>query len=150
MELELERRRKAKERMKTERDKKEEERRKEKIRRKERFQKQKRLQEAWNNIRWITEYISENQDRWEIERLERDEETRRKRLEWEKADRFKKIEFLRERDRLKREGKLNQANQSWVWEDWRQDKEPKMLNQLIQLETEEDMWPSDRMSYTFT
>ena len=126
---EIEDRRLIKERMRTEREKREEERRRSKERRRAHLEKHRRIQEAWRTLRWITAYIEENEEIWEIERLEREVEMRKIEDEWNKSKRFEKIAFLRERERKIRNGeqlvenKDSQENQSWYWTEWRMTKE---------------------------
>ena len=93
--------------------------------------KQKRLQEAWENLRWISKFIEENSEMWEVGKLERLEERRKKELEWEKARRFEKIAYLREKKRKKDAGIAEEENpldMTWTWEEWRkqpEEEEPK-------------------------
>ena len=105
------------ERMKSEREKKEEERRRAKERRRQKLEKHRRLQEAWLTLRWIAEYIKDNKELWEFERLEREVERRRQGESWEKSKRFEKIAFLREKSRREKEEvgveRISTTSQSW-------------------------------------
>ena len=65
------------ERMKSEREKREEERQRAKERRRQKLEKHRILQEAWLTLRWISDYIDENEELWEFERLEMEVERRR-------------------------------------------------------------------------
>ena len=53
-------------------------------------------------IRWITTYIDTNNEKWEREKLERDQERKTRLEEWDKSERFRKIATIRERMRKKR------------------------------------------------
>ena len=46
--------------------------------------------------RWVTNYIDENQDRWEKEKKARETDARRKAEDWHKMQRFEKIRMLKE------------------------------------------------------
>ena len=127
--------------------------------RRERFQRQKRLQEAWETLRWISKYVEENSELWEIEKLEREVERRKKIEEWEKLKRFERIEYLRSRDKRKREGikEVDDMDKSWIWSEWKrgekggkkEGRKPEEEDK-IEVETSEDMWPKDRINYTFS
>ena len=45
--------------------------------------------------RWITHYIDVNSDRWEIEKIERKDISRKKLLDWDKTARFQKIRIIK-------------------------------------------------------
>ena len=80
------------------------------------------LQLRWEMLRWVSSYLDENQEQWEIEKRERERKVLLE--EWDKAERFRKIEILRERDRKKREEKEKGTEEknlsvSWTWEAWR-------------------------------
>ena len=59
------------------------------------------MEERWELMRWITGFIEDNQEQWEIEKLERDQEWRSRIEYWDKSERFKKIAMIRERKRRK-------------------------------------------------
>ena len=42
--------------------------------RRDRIKKKRIMEERWELIRWITEYIDRNKEKWEREKLERDQE----------------------------------------------------------------------------
>ena len=42
------------------------------------------MEERWELIRWITGYIDSNKEKWESEKLERDQERRTMLDEWDK------------------------------------------------------------------
>ena len=67
----------------------------ENVRKKERIDRKRRMEERWEIIRWLTHYISENSDRWEVEKRERDQQLKRRLDEWDKEQRFKKIVMIR-------------------------------------------------------
>ena len=60
---------------------------------------QKRMQQRWEMLRWVSQYIEQNQESWERGEREREIERKKKVSEWEKMKRFEKIEYLRKRDR---------------------------------------------------
>ena len=49
----------------------------------EKLEKYQQLCDKWSLLRWSTENLNENSDRWELERLEREKEIERELLEWE-------------------------------------------------------------------
>ena len=153
IEKEIEERRKAKEKMRNEKEKREEERRREKVRRKERLATHQRLQNAWETLRWITAFIEENAEVWEIEKMEREEERRRKVLEWEKSQRIEKIAFLRAREKRKREGLIEEndveMNKTWVWEEWRRDNPNQNTDYDKEEKIDEVIWPTGEIRYNF-
>ena len=51
----------------------------------------------WGMLRWITQYIKENEEKWEEELNEKLEKERKELEEWNKAKRFEKIEKLKEK-----------------------------------------------------
>ena len=130
--------------MKTEREKREEERRRSKERRRQRIEKHRRIQEAWVTLRWISEYIEENEEIWEIEKLESKVKLRESQNEWEKAKRFEKIAFIKERERKLKNGEVDEVieeDHNWCWTKWRTTKDH---------DREEDSWPQDSTNFTFT
>ena len=150
-EREIERRKRVIAELKSEKEKKDEEKLREKIRRKERMEKHRKIQEHWETLRWITNYIEEHQEVWEIERMEREEEMRIEKEAFEKAGRFQKIEILREKDKKKREEsgekisttpKSDQKRKGWKWETWRTSSEREILD--------ETKWPREVMNFSFT
>ena len=104
--------------MATEREKKEEARRKAKEERRQKLEKHRRTKEAWLTLRWITKHVEENEEIWEIEKLEREVERRRVEEEWEKSKGFEKISFLKEKERRKREGineEISKDPPDYIW-----------------------------------
>ena len=89
--------RREKERNREKKMKKEEKLRMEENARKERMRVKKMMKERWEMIRWVTGYLSRNQERWEVEKRERDQERRRRLDEWDKEEGFRKISMLREK-----------------------------------------------------
>ena len=77
--------------------------------REEKLLKEVEIREKRLLLRWTTEYIEKNSERWEKEALVREQEQKRKLQDWEKKNRFEKIHFLKEKLRLKRIG--NQESQ---------------------------------------
>ena len=72
--------------------------------REEKLLKEVEIREKRLLLRWTTEYIEKNSERWEKEALVREQEQKRKLQEWEKKSRFEKIHFLKEKLRLERDG----------------------------------------------
>ena len=113
----------------TEQIKKEKEKRKaEKLRKeslkKERIEKAKVLGKRWEMLRWLTNFLKENKEKWEVEKKEREEENRKILDDWERAKRFEKIRKLKERwDRKdhEKDKPLPAENpcQKETWEVWR-------------------------------
>ena len=66
------------------------------------MEKQKLLTEKWALYRWITEYIDENNERWDRERTDRKETEEKRIAEWEKKNRFEKIRELKRKLREKK------------------------------------------------
>ena len=64
---------------------------------KERFEKIEKVKERWAMMRWVTEFIEENSERWEKERNMGLEKERKELLDWEKSSRFEKIKKLKEK-----------------------------------------------------
>ena len=62
----------------------------------ERKRKQRMLEEKWEMMRWITEYIDQNQERWEVQGKERRKEFKQKLDDWDKRDRLEKVKRLKE------------------------------------------------------
>ena len=124
-EIRREEAKKQRDRKRSEWMKKEEETRRLDEKKKERLLMKKRMEERWEMIRWVSQYIEANQENWEIEKRERDETRGEKIEQWEKAQRFQKIEILRERDRRRME-RLKEENveidgSGWKWNEWRKD-----------------------------
>ena len=116
------------------------------------MKKQRRLQEAWENIRWISRYIEENQEQWELGRMEREEERKEKIREWEKAGRMRKIELIREREKEKKKGITSEkVAPHWCWEEWRKNKTDKDNKTQISTENDEksDNWPLYKINFSF-
>ena len=57
-------------------------------------------------LEWITNFLKENEEAWEIERNEKIKEANKEIREWEKLKRFEKIELLRKKWKEKNENKL--------------------------------------------
>ena len=56
-----------------------------------------KVKERWAMMRWVTEFIEENSEKWEKERNIRLEKERKELLDWEKSSRFEKIKKLKEK-----------------------------------------------------
>ena len=83
------------------------------------------MEERWEMIRWVTGYLSRNQERWEVEKRERDQERRRRLDEWDKEERFRKISMLREKMGRRGEREKGKDDESIRdgWTKWRQEEE---------------------------
>ena len=55
------------------------------------------LQSKWEMMRWVTKYLAENMDRWELERKERDRDMKKKIDDWNRQTRHEKIREIREK-----------------------------------------------------
>ena len=69
---------------------------------KERNEKKRKLEEKWALLRWITNYIETNNEKWEKGRKERQEKGKNEVLEWERKTRFEKVAALKEKERARR------------------------------------------------
>ena len=78
---------------------------------KARLEKKASLEEKWTRLRWVTQFIDENKDKWERWRRERENDARESLESWDDMDRENKINMLRERM-----GKT----------DWRQQEKPRV------------------------
>ena len=83
------------EKIEKEREKRKKEKLSKELEKVERKKKAEMLGKRWEMLRWLTEFLKENQDKWELERLDREKEHRKKLETWEKAKRFEKIEILK-------------------------------------------------------
>ena len=91
------------------------------------MEKQKLLTEKWVLYRWITEYIDENNERWDRERTDRKETEEKRIAEWEKKNRFEKIRELKRKLREKKttempENREQNAEKAENWTVWRSEK----------------------------
>ena len=75
----------------------EEKRRKKENEKKVRIEKAKILGQRWAMAKWITQFIKENQERWDLEKMEKEKIERKYLEEWEKARRFEKIRILKKK-----------------------------------------------------
>ena len=55
------------------------------------------LEERWEMAKWISSYISENEEKWRVEKREREENSRKWLEDWSRLERFEKIRKIRER-----------------------------------------------------
>ena len=65
--------------------------------RKDRLKKQEMLSKRWGMLRWVTNYINENQEDWYLSRILQEEETRLELENFKKLKRFEKIEYLKKK-----------------------------------------------------
>ena len=63
----------------------------------ERKEKIKQLSQHWAMLRWVTEFIHENQEKWDKERVEKEKEASEELEKWNKYRRFEKISKLKEK-----------------------------------------------------
>ena len=63
----------------------------------EKLEKQKQLSQHWGMLRWVTEYIQEHQEDWELEKMEKEREAREELENWNKSRRLEKIAKLKEK-----------------------------------------------------
>merc|ERR1711954_240879 len=56
-------------------------------------------------LRWVTKYIDENSEKWEREKVERENEVNKQLNDWDKKRRKEKIKILQEKWMLKRSEK---------------------------------------------
>ena len=61
------------------------------------------INKRWDMLDWITDFMKENEEAWELERKEKIKEANRELREWEKLKRFEKIELLRKKWKEKNE-----------------------------------------------
>ena len=92
-EREMERRKK----VVIEKKKKAEEKKREEFEKNERREIKRKCEERWELLRWITQYIGDNEERWKKEKRERDGENEKILAEWEKNKIFEKIKVLKEK-----------------------------------------------------
>ena len=64
--------------------------------RRERLERKAQLENRWEMLRWITEYIDQNKDRWDEEARERRKDQGETAAEWENRSKVEKIEILKE------------------------------------------------------
>ena len=95
----------------------------------EREEKVRLLSQRWAMHRWVTNFINENQEKWENERKLREEKAREELKSWEKMKRLEKISKLKEKWRKDRTPgeKLAKENEKptreETWEVWRKKSE---------------------------
>ena len=98
--------------------------------RRDRTKKKRAMEERWELIRWITNYKDKNKEKWEREKLERDQERRTRLEEWDKSERFRKIAMIREKMRAGKKQKTEELKRETCWKSWRQGKEQVDENEL--------------------
>ena len=64
---------------------------------KARMEKKTSLEEKWTRLRWVTDFIDENKDKWEMWRRETEKDTGENLESWDNKDREKKIQDIRTR-----------------------------------------------------
>ena len=65
--------------------------------RKTRIEKAKLLGDRWAMLRWISNFIKENEEKWTKERIEKEEIERKELNEWNKAKRLEKVALLKKK-----------------------------------------------------
>jgi hypothetical protein len=93
------------------------------------------LEEKWEMLRWITEFIEENDKEWMTNKEKRQEEEKRSTPNWEKIKRLEKVDTMKEKyrkdieeegkenipvekekeDKEKRKLKAGEKRQAWSW-----------------------------------
>ena len=63
--------------------------------------KQNTLYKRWEMMRWVTNYIDENTEKWEIEKEKRDRNNKQRLQDWAKLSRFDKINQIKEKQAIK-------------------------------------------------
>ena len=53
------------------------------------------MSEKWALLKWVTSYISNNQEKWEIEKEEKEKAAKKELDEWKKMKKLEKIEHLK-------------------------------------------------------
>ena len=76
----------------------------------ERKEKKRVLERKWEMMRWVTEFLSETDEKWRRERKEREEENGRKLADWEKKSRLEKIAILKRKYGEKEKAETNPRN----------------------------------------
>ena len=90
------------------------EQRQEQERRKEdRLAKKRRLERHWEMLRWIVQFMDENEDKWaELKRIRTtEEEERTKRSEWEKKTQEQKIKEIQEEERREKKERMSKKDE---------------------------------------
>ena len=125
--------------IKSERERREERRKDEKLKRENRMEKHAMLKQRWETIRWITKYLDENEELWEIERMERELEHQKKIDEWEKAKRFERIKILKNKKKVK--PIPTKPSEAWTWQAWRD---------TDYTRSDSSGWPTDTLDFMFS
>ena len=55
------------------------------------------MSEKWALLKWVTSYISNNQEKWEIEIEEKEKAAKKELDEWKKMKKLEKIEHLKKK-----------------------------------------------------
>ena len=114
---------KEKEKIRAERSRNKEKMKVEEEDRRERLRKKRKLEQRWEMTRWIKLYIDKNSDRWEIEKIEREEIRRKKLLDWDKTARFQKIRMIKMKravENMGKETKLDEVEKYSNWSEYRE------------------------------
>ena len=121
--VELERRTRLEE-IRKEKEKRKKEKLKKENNKRRRLEQAEMLGKRWEMLRWLTEFLKENEEKWEKEKKAREEENRKKLDEWERLKRLEKIKILKRKwSKEKLEEKENLPNQKETWETWRAENE---------------------------
>ena len=112
-----------------ERKKKIEEKLKKENEKKVRLEKAKMLGQRWAMTKWITQFIKENQEKWDLEKIEKEKIERKNLEEWEKAKRFEKIKILKkkwgkknvelDKENKEKEEETEKIGEEGKWKVWR-------------------------------
>ena len=74
--------------------------------RQEQIAKKRKCEERYELLKWVTNYIQENGQKWEQERMDRIENEKKIWADWEKKQRFAKIEKIRARIEQEKQEKI--------------------------------------------
>ena len=79
------------------------------------------IEEKWTRLRWVTEFIDENKEKWKRWRRERERDTGENLESWDNKDREKKIKEIRER---MNESEIDKYVVKYM--DWRAEEKPRV------------------------
>ena len=136
-----------KERERVENEKQEENEKKENLRKEKEkkdklIEKKEKLKQYWAMHKWITGYITDNKENWEITRKEQLENSRKESEDYEKLLRFKKIEKLKEKYKKKENETINKTtpnNKQDQWTKWREQENTNKQEMIEEIEEYADM-----------
>jgi hypothetical protein len=102
----------------------------------ERKKRKKIMEEKWEMIRWVTDYIDINTDRWEKEKKERQEKERLVIADWERMSRLEKIRKIKEKEKMKNDKERKRDELTTTskekgkgWKTWRKEEQQHQFDQ---------------------